>query len=362
MKPYIYLTFTLILLSLSKVVSATQVGFSQFQLSDNPERPLQLTLWYPTSGSDTQLSPYNPTSDKLISTLIADNIAFKGTQVIKDAPILSLTQSKLTQGKRPLVLLSHGYRGSWRNLNWLANKLVKKGYIVAAPDHPGTTTFNTNALHASQWWQRPNDLKRVIDYLLNDVIWQEEIDKNEISAIGHSLGGWSVMQLVGAQFNRAEYLAACNTFARFRSCQIKDELGLSQSQQGEPKVSQGLDKRIKKAVILDLGLARSFSKTSLNSIKAPVLILSAGIDIGDLPQAMESGFLAEHIPTVTRRYKIYEQATHFSFMQLCKPGAMAILEEEAPGDGIICKDGKTTNRETLHKKMFDDVYSFLINH
>jgi len=358
MKAFIFLIISIILVPFSHLVSAHQIGFSQLQLTQNPERILEISLWYP-AAKEPQLSQSKTTSDTLKQVLIADNIAFKGTKVIKNAPLLIQTSKTGDTQKRPLVLLSHGYRGSWRNLNWLASKLVQKGFIAVAVNHPGTTTFNTSATQAAKWWERPNDVKRTLDYLLNNSIWQQDIDKQKISAIGHSLGGWTVMQLVGAEFNREGYLAGCETLASFRSCQIKEELGLAFKQNNEPENTQLMDSRIKNAIILDLGLARSFSQTSLNKLNSPVLILAAGIDIGDLPQAQESGFLAEHLTLEDRRYKVYEKATHFSFMQECKPNAIAILEEEAKGDGIICKDGVGSTRAALHDTMFEDILAFL---
>lgn len=69
----------------------------------------------------------------------------------------------------------------------------------------------------------------------------------------------------------------------------------------------------------------------------PTLVLAAGVDIGDLPQAEESGFLADYLPRDMHQYHVYEDATHFSFMQLCKEGAIELIEEEAPSDGIVCQ-------------------------
>jgi predicted dienelactone hydrolase len=99
----------------------------------------------------------------------------------------------------------------------------------------------------------------------------------------------------------------------------------------------------------------------MKKINIPVLILGAGIDIGDLPQEMESGYLAGHLPQLNRRYKVYKQAMHFSFMQPCKPGAIELLEMEMPGDGIICRDGHDANRYRLHSQMFKDIYLFIKN-
>jgi predicted dienelactone hydrolase len=334
---WIHLLFTsLLFLCASSIASG--VGFTQVTLTDDPNRPLNTAIWYPTQDvSDT--------------TLIGDNPAFIGTQVIKDAEIQS--------GTFPVVLLSHGYRGNWRNQNWLATELASRGYIVAATDHPGTTSFDQSPEQAAKWWERPRDITRTIDYLLSKVQWKQAVNANNIAAIGHSLGGWTVMQLAGAKIDRATFEAECLIYPNPRTCGLSDELGLSQVQPSEPSNKDLSDPRIQRIVSLDLGLARSFSLQSLNDITVPTLILAAGIDIGDLPQALESGYIAEHMPLNLRRYKVYESATHFSFIQTCKPGAVPMLEEEVPGDGIICKDGVGTSRDQLHQLILNDIISFL---
>ncbi|MEZ8110081.1 alpha/beta hydrolase family protein [Vibrio splendidus] len=334
---WIHLLFTSLLFLCAPSI-ASGVGFTQVTLTDNPNRPLNTAIWYPTQDvSDT--------------TLIGDNPAFVGTQVIKDAEIQS--------GTFPVVLLSHGYRGNWRNQNWLATELASRGYIVAATDHPGTTSFDQSPEQAAKWWERPQDMSRILDYLLSETPWKQFANAENVTAIGHSLGGWTVMQLAGAKLDRPTFEANCLVYPNPRTCGLSDELGLSQAQPSEPSNKNLSDPRIQRVVSLDLGLARSFSVGNLNDITVPTLILAAGIDIGDLPQALESGYIAEHMPLNLRRYKVYESATHFSFIQTCKPGAVPMLEEEVPGDGIICKDGVGTSRDQLHQLILNDIISFL---
>ncbi|WP_337166155.1 alpha/beta hydrolase family protein [Vibrio fluvialis] len=317
---------------------ASGIGFTQVTLTDVPERPLNTTIWYPTQDvSDT--------------TLIGDNPAFIGTQVIKGA--------RMQSGTFPVVLLSHGYRGNWRNQNWLATELAGRGYIVAAVDHPGTTSFDQSSKQAAKWWERPRDVSRILDYLLSKAPWKQSSNVNDVTAIGHSLGGWTVMQLVGARVDRATLESECNKYQNSRTCGLSEELGLSKVQAKEPSNIDLSDPRIQRVVSLDLGLARSFSVNSLEDINVPTLILSAGTDIGDLPQALESGYIAKHMPLNSRQYKVYENATHFSFMQRCKAEAVAMLEEEVPGDGIICKDGFVASRGELHQLMLNDIVGFL---
>ncbi|WP_210450143.1 alpha/beta hydrolase family protein [Vibrio crassostreae] len=326
------------LLSFCTSAIASDVGFTQFTLTDDPIRPLNTAIWYPTQ-------------DESNTTLIGDNPAFIGTQIIKDGEVQS--------GTFPVVLLSHGYRGNWRNQNWLATKLASRGYIVAAADHPGTTSFDQSPKQAAKWWERPRDVSRILDYLLSETPWKQSANADNITAIGHSLGGWTVMQLAGAKIDRATFKSECKQYNNPRTCGLSEELGLSKVQAKEPNNKDLSDPRVQRAVSLDLGLARSFSVGSLNGITVPTLILAAGIDIGDLPQALESGYIAEHMPLNLRRYKVYENATHFSFIQGCKPGAIPMLNEEVPGDGIICKDGLGASRSELHQLILNDIVDFL---
>ena len=93
----------------------------------------------------------------------------------------------------PLLLLSHGYGGNWRNLNWLASLMAAQGYIVAAVNHPGTTSGNKNEADAQRLWLRPQDLRRALDELIASPEIAGEVDPQRIAAIGQSLGGWTVI-------------------------------------------------------------------------------------------------------------------------------------------------------------------------
>jgi predicted dienelactone hydrolase len=316
---------------------AYSVGFDQVPLYADSDRPVKASVWYPSQTT-------------FPVERIAENAAFLGTNVVRVGTPLA--------GKFPLVVISHGYRGNWRNQNWLATKLAQEGYVVASLDHPGTTSFDHSPQAAAQWWQRAGDLSRLLDWLLNESYLLPNIDANNVTAIGHSLGGWTVMLLAGAQFDRDQLKQECGLNASPRVCGLMPELGLDRAQTGEPTGSLK-DNRIKQVITLDLGLARSLSRQSLQALTVSTLILAAGVDIGDLPQAEESGFLAQYITKNNRQYIVYPDAAHFSFMQLCKPNAIAMLEEEVPGDGIVCQDGNERSRDELHQVMYRDIMHFL---
>ncbi|MCX8648832.1 hypothetical protein J3U21_00580 [Gilliamella sp. B2776] len=50
---------------------------------------------------------------------------------------------------------------------------------------------------------------------------------------------------------------------------------------------------------------------------------------------------------------------HFSFIQVCKPKAIAILEQEARSEGIICKDGGKRTRAEIHREIIKQITTFL---
>ncbi|PJE56498.1 alpha/beta hydrolase family protein [Marinomonas sp. BSi20584] len=332
-----FASFILLVACWASNASAYSVGFDQVQLYTDSDRPLKASVWYPSQT-------IFPTER------IAENAAFLGTDVVR----VGTPQA----GKFPLVVISHGYRGNWRNQNWLATKFAQDGYVVASLDHPGTTSFDHSPQAAAQWWQRAGDLSRLLDWLLNESYLLPNIDANNITAIGHSLGGWTVMLLAGAQFDRDQLKQECVLKNNPRVCGLMTELGLNQPQIGEPTGSLK-DERIKRVVSLDLGLARSLSRQSLQVLTIQTLILAAGVDIGDLPQAEESGFLAQYLPKNTYEYIVYPDAAHFSFMQLCKPGAIEMIEEEDPGDGIVCQDGNWRTRDELHQVMHRNIIRFI---
>ncbi len=314
--------------------AADQVGFRDVKIGEGSPRPLHLVIWYPTADEGT------------VET-VGENKVFFGNAARRDAaPAL---------GEHPLIVLSHGYGGSWRNLGWLGHALARQGYIVAAPDHPGTTTFDRDPARAAMLWERPHDLSRVIDALTTQTGLAGEIDKKRIAAIGHSLGGWTVAGLAGARFETRRHAHECEANSSPRACALSGELGLA-----NPQLEQDLaDPRIRAFVSLDLGLARGFSPQSLAEIKADALVIAAGTDIGDMPAELESGYLAEHLPKASSTSVTINDAMHFSFMQLCKTNAVALIEEETPGDGIVCKDGGSRSREEIHREITFVVTGFL---
>lgn len=326
----------IILLSalLLQVQAQAYPGFRQVNASG-----LNIAVWYPTSSQGA-------------AETIAENPAFIGVKVIRDAAPLA--------GDHPLLIISHGYNGNWRNLSWIAAEMAAQGYIVAAADHPGTTTFNQDENAAKRLWKRPQELSKTIDFIINTPKLFGKTDPARIAALGHSLGGWSVISLAGAQFEPARLIGDCQAYAERGDCKLIEKLGLDQPLSAVKFAANYRDLRVKAVVSLDLGLAPGFTPQSLRQINHPVLILAAQMDkVASLPAQQQSGYLADNIPSRWRQFNIVKGAAHFSFMQRCKPGAAALLNEDSPGDDIVCKDAPKFDRQDIHRELAETISLFL---
>lgn len=331
---------TALFLAVATSSRADGIGVRDLRIAGSSEsRALFAVVWYPTPDTGPMET-------------VAENLTFQGIAAIRGA--------RVGEGMHPLVVLSHGYGGSWRNLSWLAGELAARGYIVAAPDHPGTTTFDRGPAEAAKLWERPRDLSRLIDALRADNGLAAHIDAKRIAVVGHSLGGWTAAALAGARFDTQRFIADCKMNASPRACSLTTELGLDGRGDGRRRLEDDLgDPRIGAFVSLDLGLARGFSPESLAALRLPALVIAAGIDIGDMPAERESGYLAKGLPAKGSVYTVIPDAMHFSFLQICKPGAAERIEAETPGDGIVCKDGGTWGRAAIHREVADRIITFL---
>jgi predicted dienelactone hydrolase len=147
--------------------AATQhVGFRQFQ---------QALLYYPCQepSTPTIFGPYE-------------------LDVCVDGPI--------APGRFPLVLISHGSGGSPLLYRSVSLHLAGSGCIVAALKHAGNS-LGDDALadSAENFRNRPRQLIELLEALLSDHTLGPAISAGPVTAIGHSLGGYTALCVAGAQ-------------------------------------------------------------------------------------------------------------------------------------------------------------------
>lgn len=333
----------------------TLPGFTMLKLpADGEHRALDVAVWYPAAP----LPDDPPSAHSTEPVQVADNPAFEGVTVLRNAPA--------RPGRFGLVVLSHGSFGYWGNQSWLAPTLVQAGYVVAAPNHPGTTHTDRRPDEGAALWQRPRDVTHVMNAFLADApvrhspSWRGlTVDEQSVFVVGHSLGGWTALALAGARFDPDLFDADCQHHPELGACGVVKELQAGALPHRTRLAMPMGDARVRGVVLLDAGGTRGFSTDSLQGLTTPVLLLAATEPNPQVPLALESQALLKRLPTATTQWEWLAGGTHFSFLQTCKPGAAALLEADTPGDGIICRDGPGLDRNTLHQRVVTRVVAAL---
>lgn len=317
------------------LAEAFQTGQAELTVADaKGARVLEGFVWYPTDATDGRVRVHN-------------NPVWAGIDVIKDAPV--------ADGSFPLVVLSHGMFGNAMNQSWLGQALVDQGYIVAAINHPGTSTWSQDPDARRQLWERPRDISRVIDHFLTDA--GLPIDEDRIFAAGHSLGGFTAVALAGGRYDGAKADAMCAA-GEDPVCEIFQAWEVAKSPSDRAMMEGDLsDGRIKAFAVFDLGGTQFFAPDSLKGITSPMLIYGASVDYTWIDLDRESRALAAHVPQGASIYREPDGLAHFDFMGLCTSKGLDILKEEEPDDVMVCIDG-TDARQAKHAQIAAEVDAF----
>ena len=320
------------------IADEVMIGWQELEITGDAGEPaLDVALWYPTSDPGPIVA-------------VGDNPVFVGVEVVPEA-------EPLGEGL-PLVVLSHGFGGHRGNLAWLAGALAAAGHVVAALDHPGTTTRDMRPGEPVVLARRSADVGRVIDRLVVDR--PGLVDAERIAVIGHSLGAWTAVQLAGARFSIGRALADCRERPELAACEVLAWAGGSDVRGATPILDdERRDGRVAAVVALDIGMARGFSAASLEAVEIPVLVVAAGAPNPRIPASLESGHLLAHLPAATTISLELADAGHFSFMPLCKEDAVELLAGEEPGDEIVCLDPGGAERRALHDAAVEATLGFL---
>lgn len=313
--------------------NAFHTGMSELRIAD-ADRPLEGFLWYPTQDATATVRAHG-------------NAVWEPIRVIPGAEI--------ADGAHPLVVMSHGMFGNARNQAWLAAELTERGYIVAAIDHPGTSTFNRDPDQSRALWERPWDITRTLDYILalDDI----EVDVDHIYMAGHSLGGWTAVELAGGRFDADRMDDVCSETPDDLVCGIFASWQVAQTPEDRVAMGQDLrDDRFAAIASFDLGGTQFFTPDSLAELPTPLLVIGAPIANSGIDLDVESRALIAALPEGTP-YLEPAGLAHFDFLGVCTPQAMEILLEEEPDDAFVCEDG-TEARRAEHAMIVDELLAF----
>jgi len=306
---FLFVFFTQnILLAMSWATSHTGLGVKTLEYMDEARhRPVVVELWYPTD----QMEP---------TQAIATDELWVHPKEVRDASFL---QKKT---KYPLLLFSHGHRGDRRDASWLAERLVKAGYIVAAVDHYGDTRFHFDLLASVRFWDRPLDFTFLLNQFAKDEKVRDKIDFQRIGFIGYSLGGMTGLALAGGKAKDVrEALLKINRYSFNQEMIDRFDLTPSEKSYLEPRI---------KAFCLLCPAVFVYSANTLKDI-APPIALVASMEDEVLPFQEHAVQIIKNAPV--KKMKVLSRGvSHYTFMNRVTEAGKKILHKAFHTDPAGC--------------------------
>lgn len=260
---------------------------------------------------------------------------------VKDCPVAG--------NRLPLIVVSHGRRGSFLGHIDTATALADAGFVVAAINHPGDTARDSSRTDEfSVLVERPADMKRLTDFMLG--AWKEAavLDPKRVGLFGFSRGAYTGLVVMGGNPDFGALAPLCDgDAATTPKCQaIRDGL--------VPTEAAVHDSRIRAAVLADPPLYEGlFNRERFANVTIPILLWRSALGgDGVVPASVDT--LEQMLPA-RPDFRIVPNSSHFSFLAPCPPK----LAEAAP---ILCTDPPGFDREAFHSAFNDAAVSFFRKH
>jgi predicted dienelactone hydrolase len=303
---------------------------------------LRITLWYPATATDQEVDIGPPGGPVFVSGRTAAEAQFAD------------------DARHPLILVSHGFGGTARQMTWLAAPLARAGYVVVGVDHPGTNGIDgVTAEGAYAPWERAGDLKAALNAVLADPKLAAHIDTRRIGVAGFSLGGFTSLLEVGARSDFAHIRAFCAGPDRDAICnqQLEYPHPMQSPETGaEPAMAPLVarehddlhDPRIKAAFLIAPAAVQGLDFASLRRIKAPVAIALGDAD-PIAPPKTNGEFAARLVPGAT--IDILPGVGHYDFLSECASAGLVYAKP-------YCTDAAGVSRAATHERVERDAIKF----
>lgn len=260
--------------------------------------------------------------------------------------IVSAVRNCPTDGKKlPLIVISHGHGGSNLNHHDLAETLADAGFVVAAVNHPGDNYADmSTAGEMANLIERPEDIERLIDYMLSKGADAQRIDGSRIGFFGFSRGGYTGLVLAGGNPDFIHANVPCEDTSIPLCAQIRRKEVPLRPFTHDPRI---------KAYVLPDPLNTFPSAGNLDAVQSAIQLWSSefGGD-GVLPGTGQA--LAAMLP-MKPEFHFVAGSTHFAFLAPCSPQ----LAEAVPA---ICTDGKGFDRQAMHQALNASALAFYQEH
>ncbi|MGK0503186.1 MAG: putative dienelactone hydrolase [Alteromonadaceae bacterium] len=323
----------IILLSMCLATAAlanSKVAYQEVDfINPNTQQPIKLSIWYPEGKP-------------------CDN-----------AKLCLSESARLDQA----VLLSHGAMGSARELIWVGYVTASQGFITVGINHFGESwAYGKDSIQphaATKIWRRASEISAAIDLLQRNQassqepahLFSHQVNWQQLTAIGFSSGGSTVITLGGGKYNPEQAVTYCASERSKGDLGCRYAKNLPEHAISIEEASRDYrDERIVKVVALDPAAGPMTTTESLSNMNIPVLIIGAKQN-DFLPFANHAGYYASTIPNASL-YRLDNKAGHFVFIDSCQH------EHKAMGISL-CKDKEGVDREKIHQQLYPRLFQFI---
>lgn len=320
MRPFVFLAFCVACLASSMVHAA---GFRFIDIPADASGPaLTGAVWSPCAAPPQEIK-----------------LRFVTIPAVQNCPVVG--------DRLPLVVLSHGSGGWFGAHRDTAAMLADAGFVVAAVNHPGDNTTDQSRSDAlSILLDRPTDIRRLTDFMLDSWPEASKIDRERIGFFGFSRGGYTGLVIAGGQLDISSIVPLCpEGFIDGMCAEIRKGEIPAQRPAGDP--------RFKAVVLADLEFGRAFTPPGLKDVKVPIqLWASARGGDGVLP---EDGATIDRDLPARPEYHVVAESAHFAFITPCSAEEAKVLPE-------VCVDAGAFDRAAFHKELNAAVLAFFLRH
>ena len=259
---------------------------------------------------------------------------YKEEQVEKMGPytVSAAQNAPLSNGPFPLVIISHGDGSTPLAYRTIAQFLARNGFIVGVLQHPfNNRENNTLSETIDNLKNRPTHIRTVIDWFLKEHSFSSYIKSNNISLIGHSMGGYTALAVAGG----VPTSFPSESFDQKPYCLSVDH-----------------DKRVQSLILLAPATGWFRERGALEDVNIPILMITGEKDT--ITPSFHGEFVLNGVSDAEKvQHIVVENGGHFSFLSPF-PDFM-----KSP-TFLPSQDPEDFNRKEFHEDLQNTILDFLL--
>lgn len=259
---------------------------------------------------------------------------YKEEQVKKMGPYMinAAQDAPLSNGSFPLVIISHGDGSTPLAYRTIAQFLARNGFIVGIPQHPfNNREDNTLSGTIDNLKNRPTHIRTVIDWFLKESSFSPSIKSDNISLIGHSMGGYTALAVAGG---------------------VPTSFPSESPDQKPYCLSVDHDKRVQSLILLAPATGWFRERGALEDVNIPILMITGEKDT--ITPSFHGEFVLNGVSDAEKvQHIVVENGGHFSFLSPF-PDFM-----KSP-TFLPSQDPEGFNRKEFHEDLQNTILDFLL--